>query len=70
MKLRPRLVPTIAAGVGLAVFLSLGVWQLRRNTTAYDAVYLALAEALDAPLLTRDQRMASAPGHRAKVDVL
>ena len=43
------------------------VWQLRHNVTAYDAVYLALAEALRAPLLTRDARLASAPGHRARV---
>ncbi|MBV9755437.1 MAG: type II toxin-antitoxin system VapC family toxin, partial [Alphaproteobacteria bacterium] len=36
------------------------VWELRNNLTAYDAVYIALAEALDAPLLTRDQRLAGA----------
>lgn len=44
------------------------VWELRDNLTAYDAVYIALAEALDAPLLTRDRRLASAPGHRARVE--
>ncbi len=38
------------------------VWDLRENLTAYDAVYVALAEALDAPLLTRDQRLANVPG--------
>jgi predicted nucleic acid-binding protein len=42
------------------------VWQLRHNWTAYDAAYIALAEALDAPLLTRDRALASS-GHRAKV---
>lgn len=45
------------------------VWQLRHNLTAYDAVYVALALALDAPLLTADARLAAAP-HGARVDVL
>lgn len=45
------------------------VWALRSNATAYDACYLALAEALDAPLLTRDRRLASVPGHGAVVEV-
>jgi predicted nucleic acid-binding protein len=43
------------------------VWSLRRNLTAYDALYLALSEALDAPLVTTDQRLATAPGHEARV---
>lgn len=38
------------------------VWALRRNLTAYDATYVALAEALDCPLLTFDSRLARAPG--------
>jgi predicted nucleic acid-binding protein len=46
------------------------VWHLRDNLTAYDAVYVALAEALDAPLLTLDARLANAPGHRAEVELL
>ncbi len=46
------------------------VWALRANLTAYDAVYVALAEALDAPLLTRDARMADAPGHGARVELI
>lgn len=46
------------------------VWDLRDNLTAYDAVYVALAEALDAPLLTRDQRLANAPGTFATVEVV
>ena len=37
------------------------VWALQHNLTAYDAVYVALAEALDAPLLTCDARLARAP---------
>jgi predicted nucleic acid-binding protein len=45
------------------------VWELRPNVTAYDAVYLALAEALDAPLLSTDGRLARAPGHRAVVEI-
>ena len=40
------------------------------NLTAYDAAYVALAEALDAPLLTRDQRLATAAGHRARIELL
>jgi predicted nucleic acid-binding protein len=46
------------------------VWELRRSVTAYDAVYVALAEALRAPLLTFDRRLAGAPGHRARVEIL
>jgi predicted nucleic acid-binding protein len=46
------------------------VWELRENVTAYDAVYLALAEVLDAPLLTFDRRLASSPGHDAAVELL
>jgi len=38
------------------------IWELRHNLTAYDAAYLALAEALRAPLLTRDGGLASARG--------
>jgi predicted nucleic acid-binding protein len=48
-------------------FLLSRVWELRNNFTAYDAVYIALAEALDAPLLTRDKRLAAAPGHHASI---
>lgn len=45
------------------------VWQLRRNLTSYDAAYVALAEVLDAPLVTLDQRIAQAPGIRCVVEV-
>jgi predicted nucleic acid-binding protein len=45
------------------------MWELRHNVTAYDAAYLALAEALQAPLVSCDGRLASAPGHTAKVEI-
>ena len=51
-------------------FLLPRVWDLRNNLAAYDAVYVALAEALDAPLLTRDQRLAAAAGHHARVELV
>ena len=51
-------------------FLLPRVWDLRNNLTAYDAVYVALAEALDAPLLTRDRRLAAASGHHARVELV
>ena len=46
------------------------VWELRHNLTAHDAVYVALAEALDATLLTRDRRLAAAPGHYARIELV
>ena len=46
------------------------IWTLRRNLTAYDAAYVALAEALDAPLITRDAALARASGHGARVEVV
>jgi predicted nucleic acid-binding protein len=51
-------------------FLIPRVWELRATLTAYDAIYVALAELLDASLLTCDGRIASAPGHHANVDVI
>ena len=42
------------------------VWELRANVTAYDAWYIALAEALDADLATLDTRLASASGPRCR----
>ena len=45
-------------------------WELRANLTPYDAAYVALAELLDAPLVTGDARLAGAPGVRCEVDVL
>lgn len=45
------------------------VWQMRDNASAYGAAYLALAEVLDAPLVTRDGVLAKA-GSRARVEVI
>lgn len=46
------------------------MWELRKNLTAYDAAYVALAEALDAELVTRDAGIAEAPRHSAKVTLI
>jgi len=46
------------------------IWELRHNVTAYDAAYLALAEALDAPLVTCDKSLASSSGHRVNVELV
>lgn len=46
------------------------IWQVRENLTAYDAAYVALAEALEAPLLTADARLARSSGHRAAIELL
>jgi len=46
------------------------IWQLRNNLTAYDAAYVALAEAIDAPLVTCDAKLARSTGHRATIEVL
>ena len=44
-------------------------WQLRHNLTAYDAIYVSLAESLGATLITRDTRLSSASGHLALVEI-
>jgi len=46
------------------------IWELRHNVTAYDAAYLALAEALAAPLVTRDAKLASVSGHQAQIEFM
>ena len=51
-------------------FLIPRVWELRATLTAYDAVYVALAELVNAPLLTCDGKIASASGHSANVEVV
>ena len=45
-------------------------WKLRDNISIYDGVYVALAEAIDAPIVTCDRPLAKAPGHRARIEVV
>jgi predicted nucleic acid-binding protein len=45
-------------------------WRLREHVTAYDAMYVALAEALDASIVTCDAPLARAPGHRARIEAV
>jgi predicted nucleic acid-binding protein len=46
------------------------VWELHHNVTPYDAAYVALAEALDARLVTADRRLKRARGPRCEIEVL
>ena len=46
------------------------VWELRQNVTAYDATYVALAEALGCPLVTADGRLGRAPGLRCTLTLV
>lgn len=46
------------------------LWELRHNLSAYDAAYVALAEVLSVPLITRDGRLAAATGHQATIEAL
>lgn len=45
-------------------------WNLRDTIRGWDAVYVALAEALDVPLLTSDRRLAAARGPRCRIEVV
>jgi predicted nucleic acid-binding protein len=45
-------------------------WSLRDNISAYDAMYVALAEAIDATIVTCDGPLANTPGHRARIEVV
>lgn len=45
------------------------IWALRHNLTAYDAAYVALAEMIDCPVITSDERLAKVSGHSARVEV-
>ncbi|MCO1575051.1 type II toxin-antitoxin system VapC family toxin [Crossiella sp. SN42] len=45
-------------------------WQLRHSVSYYDALYVALAAALDVPLLTADAKLANAHGLPCKVEVV
>jgi predicted nucleic acid-binding protein len=44
------------------------IWSLRNNLGACDASFIALAEALEAPLITADSKQAAASGHQARVE--
>lgn len=46
------------------------IWSLRTSLSAYDAAYVALAEALAAPILTCDDKLARAHGHSAKIEIV
>lgn len=50
--------------------LRLRAFQLRGNVSAYDAAYIALAEALGCTLVTRDARLARSQGHTVRIEVL
>jgi predicted nucleic acid-binding protein len=45
-------------------------WELRNNVAAYDAMFVALAERLDVPLLTRDRRLSRSTGHSARIEFI
>lgn len=45
-------------------------WELRNNLTSYDAMYVALAEAIAAPLVTCDGPLGVTPGHAARIEVI
>jgi predicted nucleic acid-binding protein len=49
--------------------LSARVWELRHNLTAHDATFVALAQALDVPLVTCDTRLSGAPSSHAEIEL-
>lgn len=51
-------------------FLLPRIWQLKNSLSAYDAAYVSLAEALDAPLVTCDRRLARTRGHGARIELV
>lgn len=78
---RQRRIAEDRAIIGLEWFLDLGIekhhgpeltrriFALRHSLSAYDAAYVAVAELIEAPLLTADGRLSRAHGHRAKVEL-
>ncbi len=46
------------------------IWQLRDNVTAYDAIYVALAEALSTVLVTGDRKLVGTPGVNAHIEFI
>jgi predicted nucleic acid-binding protein len=71
---RTRLALKDLAGLSLARMphrpLIPRIWELRHNLTPYDAAYVALAESLDATLLTVDGRSTRAPSLRCEVELI
>jgi predicted nucleic acid-binding protein len=77
-----RVLPSVRAEVALTDMANLRIdryphvelvpriWELRDTLTAYDGAYVALAEALEAPLVTRDARLARSSGHRARIEMI
>lgn len=65
---------TVLAGMRIERFthepLLSRIWELRHNITPYDAAYVAVAERLEAPLVTLDSRLAKASGIRCSVRVI
>ena len=49
-------------------FLLGRAWELRETVRGWDAMYVALAELMDAPLLTADQRLANTTGPRCRIE--
>lgn len=78
---RQRRIAEDRAMIGLEWFLDLGIekhhgpeltrriFALRHSLSAYDAAYVAVAELIEAPLLTADGRLSRAHGHRARVEL-
>ncbi len=78
---RQRQITEDRAMIGLEWFLDLGIekhhgpeltrriFALRHSLSSYDAAYIAVAELIEAPLLTADGRLSRAHGHRARVEL-
>ena len=59
----PPFATTPPHGLPVPLAVSIGL-------TAYDGAYIALAEALSAPLITRDRKLAAATGHHARIEIV
>jgi predicted nucleic acid-binding protein len=69
---RPTRLPISPTSISTVTHLDFlnRAWKLRQNVTAYDAMYIALGEALDAPIVTCDAPLGRAPGHRTHIEVI